>query len=134
MKKAKIMIVEDEILIAVNLKVELSYRGYEICDLLTSGEDAVKNVEHEKPDIVLMDIILNGKINGIEAAREIHSRYGIPIIFVTGCQEEGTISLAKKAVEHAEYLIKPVEIEDLKSVIENVLKKRGSGLGQPVEP
>ncbi len=122
MKKTKIMIVEDEILIAMNMKVELSSIGYEICNLVVSGEDAIKIAEQEKPDVVLMDIILNGEINGIDAAREIHSRYNIPIIFTTGCEDEGTKKLAE-AIEPVEYFIKPVEIEDLELAIDKALHK-----------
>ncbi len=122
MEKAKIMIVEDEIITAMIMKSKLGSLGYEICEFVTSGEAAIKNVEQEKPDIVLMDIILDGKINGIEAASEIHSRYGTPIIFVTGCQDKGTKELASE-VGPVEYFIKPVEIEDLKLAIDKGLKK-----------
>lgn len=121
MKKIKIMIVEDEVLVAMNTKIQLSDLGFDICELVASGEDAVKNTEREKPDLVIMDIILNGKIDGIEAAKQIHSRYGIPIIFVTGCEDPMTIKLAKRTVGPVDYLIKPVEIEDLKSAIEKAL-------------
>ena len=122
MGKAKIMIVEDEAIVALNMKSELSDMDYEICKLVTSGEDAVKNVEHEKPDVILMDIILNGKISGIEAAREIRSRHKIPIIFLTGCEDEGTRELAEE-VDPVDYLIKPVEIYDLGLVIDKALQK-----------
>ncbi len=122
MKKAKIMIVEDEVLLAMDMDSDLSGIGYEVCELVTTGEDAINNVEQEKPDIVLMDIILKGEMNGIDAAREIRSSYGIPIIFVTGCDDEGTKKLAE-AVGSAGYFIKPVELEDLKLAIEKALSK-----------
>ena len=70
--------------------------------------------------MVLMDIILDGKISGIVAAIEIHYRYGIPIIFVTGCTDEATRVLAKEA-EPVEYFIKPVELEDLRLAIEKAI-------------
>jgi CheY-like chemotaxis protein len=123
MAKTKIMIVEDEIITAMTMKSSLSRLGYEICEFVTSGEASIENVEQEKPDIVLMDIILDGRISGIEAAEEIHSRYDIPIIFVTGCQDEGTKELAKE-VGPVEYLIKPVETEDLKLSIEKALQRK----------
>lgn len=121
MAKAKIMIVEDEAIVALNMKSELSDMDYEICKLVTSGEDAVKNVEHEKPDVILMDIILNGKISGIEAAREIRSRHNIPIIFLTGCEDETTRELAEE-VDPVDYLIKPVEMYDLGLAIDKALQ------------
>ncbi len=116
------MIVEDEILLAMDLKSDLSGMGYEICELVGSGEDAIKNAEQERPDVVLMDIILDGEMNGIDAAREIRSRYGTRIIFVTGCEEEGIKKLAE-AVRPVEFLIKPVEIEDIRLAIEKALQK-----------
>lgn len=120
MGKTKIMIVENEDVIAMNMNSVLSNMGYEICELVKSGEDAIKNAEKERPDVVLMDIMLDGKINGIIAAIEIHYRYGIPIIFVTGCIEEGTRELATEA-EPIEYLVKPVKLEDLRLAIEKAI-------------
>ena len=120
MKKTKIMIVEDEILIAMNMKSDLIGMGYEVCELVTTGEAAIKNTEHESPDVVMMDIILNGEMNGIDAAREIRSRYGIPIIFITGCEDEGTKELAED-VGPVEYFVKPVELVDLKSAIDKAI-------------
>jgi CheY-like chemotaxis protein len=84
MSKAKILIVEDEIITAAALRNELQGLGYSISSFSTSGEKAIKTAEHELPDIVLMDIKLNGERDGIEADKEIHSRFGIPIIYMTG--------------------------------------------------
>ncbi len=120
MKKAKIMIVEDEAITAMSIKADLSRIGYEICKLVTSGEEAIKNAEQERPDVVLMDIILNGEMSGIEAAGEILSRYDIPIIFMTGCEDEGTKKLAED-IGPVEYFLKPVETEDIRLAIEKAL-------------
>ncbi len=117
------MIVEDEFILAMSMKSDLSGMGYEICELVKSGEDAIKNAEQERPDVVLMDIILEGKMNGIEAAGEICSRHGIPIIFVTGCEDKGTKELAEN-IGPVAYFIKPVEAEDLKLAIERVLQRK----------
>ncbi len=122
MEKAKIMIVEDEYVLAMDMQSALKGMGYEICELVKSGEDAIKNAEQERPDVVLMDIILKGEMNGIEAAREIYSRYGIQIIFVTGCDDEGTRRLAN-VVGPVEYFIKPVETEYLSLAIEKAIQK-----------
>jgi len=121
MKKAKIMIVEDEILFAMDLKSDLSGMGYEICELVGSGEAAIKNAEQERPDVALIDIILDGEMNGIDAAREIRSRYGTRIIFVTGCEDEGIKKLAD-AVRPVEYFIKPVAIKYIRLAIEKALQ------------
>jgi len=122
MKKAKIMIVEDEFILAMKMESNLSGMGYETCGLAATGEDAIKNAEQEKPDVVLMDIILKGEMSGIDAAVEIHSRYGIPIIFTTGCEGEGIRELADEAGPVA-YFIKPVEIEALRLAIEKAIQK-----------
>ncbi len=83
MSKAKVLIVEDEIITAAALRNELQDLGYSVCSLATSGEKAIKTAEQEKPDVVLMDIKLKGEIYGFETAREIHSRFGIKIIYMT---------------------------------------------------
>jgi two-component system, response regulator PdtaR len=120
MKKAKIMIVEDEISLAMIMKEQLSDLGYDICKPVTSGEEAIKNVEQDKPDVILMDIGLNGEMDGIEAAKKIRSSYSIPIIFSTGHQDKETMERAK-VVEPSGYFIKPVECEDLKLAIDEAL-------------
>lgn len=122
MSKVKIMIVEDEVIIAMDISAKLKELQYEVCRQVMSGEQAIKNVEEERPDIVLMDIILKGEMNGIEAAREIRTRYGIPIIFMTACIDEETMKQMED-VKPAGFFIKPVEIEDLKPDIENALRK-----------
>ncbi|GJQ60591.1 MAG: response regulator [Candidatus Scalindua sp. AMX11] len=126
MEKTRIMIVEDESKLIMLMEEVLSDVGYYICKSVTSGEEAIKSVEQEKPDIILMDIDLNGKMDGIEAAREIRSRFSIPIIFLTGHKDKETKERAK-FVEPSGYFIKPVEFEDLKLKIDNILlsiKKR----------
>ena len=121
----KIMIVEDEAITALNLKMELSEIGYEICELITTGGEAIKNVKKEKPNIVLMDINLNGNINGMEAAKEIRSTNDVPIIFFTGCEDDETMKLITD-FGPAGYLIKPVEFDDLRISIERALQKHAS--------
>ena len=118
------MIVEDEIRLALDLKAELNNMGYEGCKYVTNGIDAIKNVEQVKPDIVLMDIILEGEMNGIEAAREIYSRQKTPIIFIARCIDEGAKNLAEKFVGNVEFLLKPVKSEDLQLAIERVLQRK----------
>ena len=121
------MIVEDEAIVAMDIKAELSLRGYEVCKLATSGENAIKSMEHERPDIVLMDIVLNGKTDGIMAAREIRSLYDIPIIFITGRVEEITKELAED-IAPVECISKPIEPERLGTIIEKVLRERNKEL------
>ncbi len=122
MSKAKILIVEDEIITSWGLRNELQDLGYSVCSLATSVEKAIKVAEHELPDIVLMDIRLHGENDGFEAAREIHSRLGIPIIYMTGYP----LSFLKGKAEIREpyeYLTKPVESLDMKKKIDSALQK-----------
>ena len=122
MIKKKIMIVEDEVVIAMDMSAKLQELQYEVCKPVMSGEQSIKNVEEEKPDIVLMDIVLKGEMNGIEAAREIRARYGTPIIFVTACLDEETIKQLE-CVKPVGFFIKPVEIKDLKPALEKALRR-----------
>ncbi len=124
MEKATIMIVEDEALIAICIRMDLLKLGYEVCGPVASGEEAVIMAENKTPDLILMDIMLNGRMNGIEAARRIRTINDIPIIFVTGyCEHE----IQKKAedVGYEGYFIKPIKPIELKSSIDAALKKYG---------
>jgi len=118
-KKIKILIVEDEVLIAQFLKMELELNGYNVLDFVTSGEEAIEKAKTEEPDIILMDINLRGKIDGIEAARNIIERKKISIIFCTGYTEPELFERASK-LNPAAYLRKPIIVEEVKEVIESI--------------
>ena len=83
-KKIIIMLVEDEVLIAQSMSLELEIAGYEMCKFIAYGEDAIETAKREEPDVILMDIHLTGKMDGIEAAKKILEINDIPIIFVSG--------------------------------------------------
>ncbi len=121
-EKVKILIVEDEAIIAMRLQMELNNAGYEVCQMVATGVDAIKSVEDEKPDMVLMDIRLAGEMDGIEAAQEILSRYETSIVFMTGYTDEDVMERAQK-LEPTAYLIKPVRVYDIDSIIDSALKK-----------
>ncbi len=126
MEQAKILIVEDEILVAMDLKNDLEGMGYEVCSFATSGQKAIQVVENEHPDVILMDVILRGGMDGIEAAREISSRFDIPSIYMSGYTDDD-IREGFGVTEPFEYILKPVEAIDMKNAIESVLqKKKGS--------
>jgi CheY-like chemotaxis protein len=122
MVKTRIMIVEDEVITAMSLQHLLEHWGYEMCEQISSGREAIEKAEREKPDIVLIDINLNGEISGIEAARQIRSRCCIPIIFITGYSDKETIKQAKSA-EPAGYFVKPLDFKKLKLTIDSVVHK-----------
>ncbi len=123
MCKTKILIVEDEVIYARVLEFELKDLGYETCLLASSGEEAIEIAGKKKPGIVGMDIGLRGKMDGIEATAQIKGRFGIPVIYLTGYLDEETRERAG-VTEPYEYLVKPVEICDVKKAIDSVLRKQ----------
>lgn len=119
----RILVVEDEALIALWLDMELKQAGYEVCSLTATGEAAVEIVEKKNLiDIILMDIHLAGRINGIEAARRIHTASDIPIIFMTGYPQKDLIEQVDK-LKTVNYLTKPLKMGDLKNAITSVIER-----------
>jgi len=121
--KIKILIAEDEVIIAQWLKFELEDIGYEVFDYVTTGEEAFKITKEKNPDIVLLDISLSGEIDGIEAAHRIRDNLNIPIVFMTGYTESGIYERAQK-VKPLAFLEKPVEIHTLKPVIDSYFNEK----------
>jgi DNA-binding NarL/FixJ family response regulator len=118
----KILLVEDYIIQSMGLWNLLEFWGYEMCEQVTSGEEAIVRAEQEKPDIVLMDINLDGDLNGIDAARQIMSCFGIPVIFTTSYSDDKTMEIAE-AAEPAGYFVKPLDLYKLRSVIDTIMNK-----------
>lgn len=88
MGKKKILVVEDEYVAALGLAEMLELWDYGVCEIASTGEDAISIAERERPDIILIDVGLHGKISGIQAAREINRRLGLPAIIISGYSEE----------------------------------------------
>jgi CheY-like chemotaxis protein len=122
MAKSKIMIVEDEWITADDIGMSLQSLGYTVSSVVSSGEEAIQKAEKDKPDLVLMDIMLKGKMDGIEAASQIRSCYNIPIIYLTAYADEKILERAK-ITEPFGYIVKPFVNEDLKIAIEIALYK-----------
>jgi CheY-like chemotaxis protein len=120
-KKIKILIAEDEALTAMALCLDLTSLGYETCTPVATGENAIKTVEKDKPDVVLMDIRLSGKMDGIKAAREIYSRFKTPVIFMTGYSNDKIMKKANN-IDPASILVKPIQIYEIKAAIKTILK------------
>ena len=110
------MIVEDEQIVALDIKMHLQKHGYEVPGMFASGEDAVREVAALKPDLILMDIKLQGKMDGLEAASRITEAHGIPVILLTANADESTIQRAKFTQPYA-YIIKPFEERELRTAI-----------------
>lgn len=116
----KILIVEDQVLIAHELKAALESLGYKVIGIEMTAEKGIALCEKDPPDLVLMDIILEGQVDGIEAAEVIRSRWGIPIIFLAAFADKERLKRAKPAYPFG-YLIKPFRDQDLKITVEMAL-------------
>jgi CheY-like chemotaxis protein len=119
MTMKKIIVVEDEILIAMDIKRRLEEYGYEVPDMVFSGEEAVQRTKEIRPDLVLMDISLRGKMNGIEAAKQIGSQFHIPVIFITAHTDEETFRSLQE-ITHFGCITKPLDELELRDKIEKV--------------
>ncbi len=117
MNKKRILVVEDEAVIALDIKVNLIRLGYEVPGIASSGEEAIKSAEQLRPDLILMDITLNGEMNGLEAAISINKNLNIPVIFLTAHSDSEMIRLGKEAGAYG-YLPKPYDARALRSSIE----------------
>jgi CheY-like chemotaxis protein len=122
MSKGRIMVVEDEYILAQGVITQLESLGYEITSHRTSGEQAVEAVEKELPDLVLMDIVMPGLYDGIEAAEKIRRKISIPIVFLTAYSDDETLERAK-AAEPFGYLLKPFTERELYIGVEMALHK-----------
>ncbi|ABE51788.1 response regulator [Methanococcoides burtonii] len=122
MKEKSILIVEDEMIVAMMIKLKLLEMGYKIAEYAVSGEQALIMVNKKVPDLVIMDIHLKGKLDGIETATEMESRYSIPIIFLTGDSFNEKTARSSFA-NRAGYLQKPFMEKELEYAIRSAIHK-----------
>ena len=122
MSDARIMVVEDEWSVADDLSMVLQSMGYTVTAAVPSGEEAIQKAEEDKPDLILMDIVLEGEMDGIEAAKQIRSFYNIPIVYLTAYTDEKILERASLTGPFG-YIVKPFINEDLKISIEIALYK-----------
>jgi CheY-like chemotaxis protein len=120
MEKGKILIVEDEAIIAMEIENQLQSLGYEVTSIVDTGEKAIRKAEEDKPDLMLMDIRIKGEMDGIDTAEEIRNRFGIPVIFSTAYLDEERIDRAKITMPFG-YVLKPIQERDLRVTIEMAL-------------
>jgi len=116
------MVVEDELIIGRDVKIRLEKMGYVVTSVTTSVEKALEGAELDRPDLVLMDIVLPGPMDGVDAAEQIRSRWGIPVVFLTAYADEKTLERAKLSDPFG-YLLKPFLDGELQAVIEMALHK-----------
>ncbi|MBU2645562.1 PAS domain S-box protein [bacterium] len=120
MNQVKILIVEDETIIAMSIESMLQGLGYQVTSIVNTGEKAIEKAETDKPDIILMDIRIKGRMDGIEAAEVIRTRFETPVIFSTAYLDEERIERAKITMPFG-YILKPIQERDLKVTIEMAL-------------
>jgi DNA-binding LytR/AlgR family response regulator len=113
----KILIVEDEMIIAANTSLQLSNLGYEVSGIVARGEEALVHIEENLPDIVLLDIQLKGKLDGIETAHKMQKHFDIPIIYLTSNVDDANFERAKETKPYA-FISKPFKKLDLQHAIE----------------
>ncbi|HPE76387.1 MAG TPA: response regulator [Draconibacterium sp.] len=131
-QKYKILIVEDEILVATDIQESLESLGYTVQNSVDTGLKAIQAVEKELPDLVLMDINLKGEMTGIEAAKTINQKHDVPIIYLTANADIDTVNKAKVALPYG-YIIKPFTDKDLQTNIEIAIFKFGNDLKLKME-
>jgi len=119
---AKLLLVEDERLIALDIKRRLQQLGYEVAAIAHHAEAALAAIAEHHPDLILMDIHLQGNVDGVAIAEQARSQHNIPVIFLTAHADEATLRQAK-ATQPFGYLVKPVETHDLSTAIEIALTR-----------
>ena len=127
MGKINVLVVEDESIVSKDIQYSLKKLGYNVVGVAATGEKAIELCRDKSPDIILMDIMLKGDINGIEASTIIKESYNIPVIFLTAYADENTLSKAKVTEPYA-YIIKPFKEIDLHTSIEMAFYKHSKEL------
>ncbi len=122
MATTTILVVEDEILVGEEIREDLERAGYCVPDVVTSGDEVLNSVSRYKPDLILMDVRLEGEIDGIEAAQQIKAIQNIPIIFLTAYSDPVTLTRAADTSPSA-YLLKPFSIRELTANVSMALAK-----------
>ncbi|MBA5874238.1 MAG: response regulator [Nitrospira sp. CR1.2] len=120
MAQEKILIVDDEVVVAEDIRRQLDSLGYTVIGVVSSGSEAVHMAGAHRPDLILMDVKLKGPMDGIDAARTIHAQYGIPVMYLTAFSDEDTLARARQTLPLA-YLIKPFVSSDLRAALELAL-------------
>jgi two-component system, cell cycle sensor histidine kinase and response regulator CckA len=120
--RARILLVEDDAVAAAGLAETLGLLGYEISATVSTGEEALLSVEEAKPQIVLMDIKLQGSLDGVEAARQIRRRFDVPLVYLTGFADHQLLERAKDTEPYG-FLVKPIQMKELIITIEISLYK-----------
>ena len=121
---SRILIVEDESVVALDLRLRLEAMGYTVVGSHATGREAVEGAGRLEPDLVLMDIVLPGGLDGVGAAAEIRARFDIPVVFLTAFSDRPTLERVKTTAP-AGYVVKPFDEGALRAAIEVALTRHG---------
>ena len=123
MAKAQVLIVEDDRITAEDIRLSLGNLGYSVLGIASSGEEAIKKAQELRPDLVLMDIVLKGNMDGIEAAEQIRAALNIPVVYLAAAYMGGKTLERATITEPFGYISKPFEENELGSALEMALHK-----------
>jgi PAS domain S-box-containing protein len=119
----RILVVEDETIVAMDLKNALTTFGYEVPATATSGDEAIRTAHDLVPDLIIMDVRIHGSMDGVDAAHDIRKSLDIPVVFLTAYGDEPTLQRAKTGAEPFAFLLKPFQERELRSAVEVALYK-----------
>ncbi|MFA5332086.1 MAG: response regulator [Methanoregula sp.] len=122
MKDISILIVEDEAIVAKSIEKRLNSLGYHVTGTVARGEDVLEMLQAKRPDLVLLDIRLEGTMDGVDTSQVIHDRYRIPVVFITAYSDDTTIERAAKTGPYG-YLLKPFGETELRSMLQTVFSR-----------
>jgi two-component system, response regulator PdtaR len=122
---SKVLIVEGEIILAIDLKIRLENLGYYVPGIAVNGRDAIKKTAEKNPDIVLMDILLDGETDGVEVAQQIRKKYNIPIVYLTGSQNYNQLERDKITEQYC-CINKPFDNIEIENAIQLAVSKTNS--------
>jgi DNA-binding response OmpR family regulator len=121
---SRALIVEDETMIALGLEADMHALGFDTCDLAGDGQEALLHARSDRPDVVLMDVNLEGGREGIEVAKKLREVCDVPVVFVTGCTDRDTVARIRELVPGAPVLPKPVWGDRLAQAVAAVMTFR----------
>ncbi|MDZ7772551.1 MAG: response regulator [Balneolaceae bacterium] len=116
----KVLIVEDDMLLSMVEERLVKKLGYEVVAKATNGEDAIRHMHEQSPDVILMDIVLKGELDGIETMEQIRTQSDVPVIYLSGNSDRFNYERAKKT-GFSDYLVKPITLHDLRVPFEKAL-------------
>ncbi len=128
MEQARILVVEDEPIVARDIQLSLQRLGYEVPATASSGEEAIRKAAETRPDLVVMDIVLKGNMDGVQTAQHLKDRLNVPVIYLTAFADDQTLERAKTTAP-AGYMLKPYQPHELRTSIEIALHRSQSERG-----